>query len=305
MAGHSEQHFKEHLTQLALATGLENNVGLFPTDSEYRRLSITPSTFFGAARALMLQIAHPTVAQGIFDHSDFDTNPSKRAFRTFLGVFAIALGSQQFAIDIGAIVFKAHIPINGVIPAYKPDMSDRKYSAMEPEANLWVWATLVEGIMFGHKEVKYEVSRERLEKMYEEAKLFGAFFNVKEKLVPKTLSDFELYFDDVVQNKLEVTPAGKEVADALLSGARFPYTLFSWLFRSLSVESLPANINQAFEWESTNTTRRVYGTLRTLAIIQNAITPEFLKPSPAIWYPAIRRTLFGPGTNKLKPLLKK
>src|SRR5690606_22209547 len=122
-------------------------------------------------------------------------------------------------------------------------------------------------------------------------------FNGKENLYPKTLADFEIYFQDVVENKLEITPAAKVVGDALLSGARFPYTLFSWLFRSLAVESLPENIVEGFQWQSTAMTRNVYGTLRTLGVLQNAITPNFLKPSPAVWYPNIRRSLFGAGES--------
>ncbi len=285
--------FNQELYQVALNTGLDNNIGLFPEDSEFRKLSVTPSTFFGAARALLLQIAHPVVAQGVHDYSEFDTNPSKRAIHTFTGVFAITLGSQQFALKIADYVFKAHIPIKGSIPAYA-DKPERIYSAMDPEANLWVWATLVEGILFGHKEVGYEIPRARLEKMYQESKIFGQFFNVKAKYIPETLDDFEAYFDDMIENKLEVTPAGREVAAALLSGAKFPFTMFSWLFTALTVESLPEKIREAYGWEHTTGTRRIYGSLRFMGRVQNAITPDALK-SFACVYPVMRRKVKGPG----------
>ncbi len=290
----SHELFKQHVYELALSTGLDNNMGLFPGDSEYRKLSIAPSTFFGAARALLLQVAHPVIAQGVHDHSEFDTNPAKRGIHTFVGVFAIALGTQQFALDIADHVFKAHIPIKGKIPAYG-DKPERSYSAMDPEANLWVWATLVEGIMFGHKEVGYAVPRARLERMYQESKIFGQFFNVKPKYIPETLSDFEAYFDDMVQNHLEVTPAAKAVGDALLSGARFPFTMFSWLFTALTVESLPEHIRAAYGWEKTANSRRIYGSLRGIMRVQYKLTPEFLIPSPPVWYPVLRSKLFGAG----------
>ena len=290
----SVEQFRQHLYHLALSTRLDNNIGLFPADSEFRKLSLMPSTFFGAARALLLQVAHPVVAQGVHDHSQFDTNPSKRAIHTFVGVFAISLGRQQFALDIAEHVFRAHIPIKGKIPAYgnKPE---RMYSAMDPEANLWVWATLIEGILFGHQEVGYQPERKRLEAMYQEAKIFGQFFNVREKYIPKTLEDFEVYFQDVLSNKLEVTPAGQAVADALLSGAKFPYTLFSGLFTALAVESLPENICAAYGWKKTKASGRIYGSLRSIAKLQNSLTPEFLKPVAAVWYPVLRRKLGGEG----------
>lgn len=290
----SVEHFRKTLYQVALNTGLDNNIGLFSADSEFRKLSLMPSTSFGAARALLLQIAHPVVAQGVHDHSEFDTNPSKRAIHTFMGVFAVSLGKQQFALDVAEHVFKAHIPIKGKIPAYA-DKPERMYSAMDPEANLWVWATLVEGIMFGHKEVGYQPDRKRLEVMYQESKIFGQFFNVREKYIPVTLADFEIYFQNVVNNQLEVTPAGKVVAEALISGAKFPYTLFSGLIFALTVESLPENILYAYGWKKTKASGRIYGGLRNVARIINNITPEFFKPSVAIWYPVLRRKLGGEG----------
>ena len=90
---------------MARATSLDNNIAIFPAESEYHRLSIMPSPFFGAARALMLQIAYPAAAQGIFDHNEFDTDSSKRAIRIFFGVFAIALGAHNVLQLILAITY--------------------------------------------------------------------------------------------------------------------------------------------------------------------------------------------------------
>lgn len=166
---------------------------------------------------------------------------------------------------------------------------------MDPEANLWVWATLVEGIMFGHIEVGYYPERKRLEVMYQESKIFGQFFNVREKYIPQTLDDFEIYFENVVNNVLEVTPAGQAVGDALISGAKFPYTLFSGLIYVLTVESLPEKICAAYGWKKTKARGLIYGSLRTISRVINSLTPEFLKPSIAAWYPVLRRKLRGEG----------
>ena len=67
----AETKFCRELSAAAIATGLDDNTGLFALDSAFRRLAISHATFFGAARALLLQIAHPVVAQGVHDHSDY------------------------------------------------------------------------------------------------------------------------------------------------------------------------------------------------------------------------------------------
>ena len=64
---------------------------MFPPDSVIRRVSAEPALLFGAGRALLLQLAHPAVAQGVSDHSEFKRNPFARLQRTpplSLSIFA-------------------------------------------------------------------------------------------------------------------------------------------------------------------------------------------------------------------------
>lgn len=291
----AETKFCRELSAAAIATGLDDNTGLFALDSAFRRLAISHATFFGAARALLLQIAHPVVAQGVHDHSDYARSPLARAFRTFLGILAVTLGRQRFALRLAARVFRAHIPVRGTIPSDEPGVPDRSYSAMDPEATTWVWATLVEGILFGRREVLAVPPHDELERMYEESKLFALSFNVRAANIPPTLTDFEAYFADMLERGLHVTPAGQRVAESLVSGARFPLTLFGWLFRSLAVEGLPGSTRAAFGWTSTPLSRTVYGVLRGFARLYYAVMPRFMEVSPIVFYPALRRRLGGPG----------
>ena len=54
-----------------------------------RRVVAEPAVFFGAGRALLLQVAHPSVAQGVADHSEFQANPFKRLFGTLEATYAV------------------------------------------------------------------------------------------------------------------------------------------------------------------------------------------------------------------------
>lgn len=47
---------------------------MFPQGSVIRRVNIEPALLFGAGRALVLQLAHPVVAQGVEEHSEFKAN---------------------------------------------------------------------------------------------------------------------------------------------------------------------------------------------------------------------------------------
>ncbi len=56
---------------------------------------------FGAGRALMLQLAHEAVAQGVEDHSDFKGNPFKRLLGTLEATYAVVYGSEELARGVG------------------------------------------------------------------------------------------------------------------------------------------------------------------------------------------------------------
>ena len=73
----------------------------FPRGSVIRRVNIEPAIMFGAGRALLLQLAHPAVAQGVDDHSDFKGNPFKRLQGTLEATYAVVFGSDELAHGVG------------------------------------------------------------------------------------------------------------------------------------------------------------------------------------------------------------
>jgi uncharacterized protein (DUF2236 family) len=63
-------------------------------------MSNLPSSW-GAGRALLLQLAHPAVDQGVQDHSDFKRNPFKRLGGTLEATMSVVLGTEELAAGIG------------------------------------------------------------------------------------------------------------------------------------------------------------------------------------------------------------
>ena len=72
--------------------------GLFGPDSEAWRLDREAMLLLGAGpRALLLQIAHPAVAAGVADHSDFRADPWRRLDGTPRGYPRSIYGSTAAA----------------------------------------------------------------------------------------------------------------------------------------------------------------------------------------------------------------
>ena len=70
------------------------NPGLYADDSITRRVNRENILLLGGGRALLMQLAHPKVAAGVDDHSDFRTHPIRRLRRTVLMTMAIVFGER-------------------------------------------------------------------------------------------------------------------------------------------------------------------------------------------------------------------
>ena len=79
----------------AVARGRADAAGLFGPDSEAWRLDREAMLLLGAGpRALLLQIAHPAVAAGVAEHSDFRADPWRRLDGTLRSYLRIIYGPE-------------------------------------------------------------------------------------------------------------------------------------------------------------------------------------------------------------------
>ena len=102
--------------------------------SEAWRLNREAMLLLGAGpRALLLQLAHPAVAAGVADHSDFRTDPWRRLAGTLRSYLTIVYGTTAAA---RAEIRRLNALHRGIVGP--------GYAARDPELSLWVHATLVD-----------------------------------------------------------------------------------------------------------------------------------------------------------------
>jgi uncharacterized protein (DUF2236 family) len=134
--------------------------GLFGPDSEAWRLDREAMLLLGAGpRALLLQIAHPLVAAGVADHSNFREDPWRRLDGTLRSYLTIVYGSTRAARTEIRRLNELHRGITG--PGY---------TARDPELSLWVHATLIESTLAAYDAWLEPLSRDRRARFYEETK---------------------------------------------------------------------------------------------------------------------------------------
>src|SRR6478735_4277931 len=111
--------------------------GLYGPGSEAWRLNREAMLLLGAGpRALLLQLAHPSVAAGVAEHSDFQADPWGRLNGTLRSYLRIVYGSSAAA--------RAEIRR---LNALHRSISGAGYTARDPVLSLWVHATLVDSTM--------------------------------------------------------------------------------------------------------------------------------------------------------------
>src|SRR5258705_9285051 len=91
------------------AERLASRDGYFAPESVIRRIGNTPVTpFLGGGPAVLLQVAHPLVAAGVADHSDYHRDLWRRLARTLRALYLIPFGTKAEAEAAGAAVQAVH-----------------------------------------------------------------------------------------------------------------------------------------------------------------------------------------------------
>jgi uncharacterized protein (DUF2236 family) len=193
--------------------------GLYGPHSEAWRLNREAMLLLGAGpRALLLQIAHPAVAAGVDQHSDFRSDPWRRLAATLRSYLTIVYGTSSAARSEIRRLNALHRGITG--PGY---------AARDPELSLWVHATLVESTIAVYDAWLEPLSRDRRAAFYEETRPIGRAFGVPDRLLPADLKAFEAYVASMLEpgGPVRVSPVARELATAVLEPPLAP--LATWL----------------------------------------------------------------------------
>jgi uncharacterized protein (DUF2236 family) len=155
----------------------------------------------GGVRALLLQVAHPAIADGVAQFSNFEKDAFGRAFRTFLAMGTLYFGTKTQANSVGDRLFRIHSGITGSYCRREGDaQSLREYTANDPDLLLWVHATLVDTSIRIYEATLGKMPPELAAQFYAESKLAAQIMHVPEAHIPKDLEAFQLYFEQVMQN---------------------------------------------------------------------------------------------------------
>lgn len=203
---------QQHLTTLA-NTG-EDSTGLFADGSMIRQMGQEALGLLGAGRAILLQLAHPLIAAGVHDHSDFQADPRIRLFSTLELMHKIVFGRQRQAEEAVRRFHAVHERIQGrlqqtvgIFPA------GTTYRANDPYLKLWVMATLVDTNIVAFKQFVGSLTPEQQQHYYEDARALGGLLGIPDGILPSNLEGFQDYMAEMLAgDTLAVNETARQLA---------------------------------------------------------------------------------------------
>ena len=253
---------------------------VFAPDSEIWKVNRYANGLLFGPAAVLLQIAHPRVAQGVADHSDFQNDALGRLRRTLTTVNRIAFGTVAEAEKVRAHMQHVHAQVRGESSAGMP--GPRHYSAFEPDLLFWVLATLIDASVKGYEFVWGPLSHERREHFYRDFRRFGTYFGLKESEGPTDYREFTSYYADMLASDLLGShPLCAEVAATVVNPPNpLRDRILGKLGNFLPIETLPVEIRERLGLKSTPWTRLRMATLRHAAPVAFRVLPKRLTYYP-------------------------
>ena len=214
--------------------------GILAADSVARRINRETFLLLGGTAALLMQVAHPLVAAGVDQHSDFRRSPIRRLSRTVDTTLAIVYGERAVAEGALKRIGRSHAPVRGQAA------DGRAYRARDPELMLWVQATLVLTSVRWYEAVLGRLTDADRDAYWAEGKFFAGQLGVPQGLFPRTYADLERYEARMLRTAVIPDLTAKRVArDVIRPYGWLPHVLL-WEANALSAALLPEPLRDAF-----------------------------------------------------------
>jgi len=171
----------------------------------------------GGGRALILQVAHPVVAAGVEQHSDYREAPWRRLTGTLdLYLRVIYGGRHETSEQAGARLREVHKRIRGT------DADGRRYHALDPAAFHWVHASLIDTMVEMQRRFGHPLTRVERERFYDEMRAVGALYGLRERDMPEDWWSFRAYFEDMVEHELRDSDTLQAVIESVFHPSKPP-----------------------------------------------------------------------------------
>ena len=243
---------------------------LFSPDTVTWRVGREAALLLGGGRALLLQLAHPGVAAGVAEHSDFRSRPLGRLMRTLGLTLSLSFGTREQVLEAARTINRTHERVRGT-----------GYVATDPRLLLWVHATLIDGVFATHGAFVRRLTRDERRTYYEEAQVVGSLLGIPAAAYPRGLEAFDDYLQGMLSlrsgtSELQVDDRARALAAAVLRPAS-PLGFTFLPVPAITAGLLPDGLREAYGLRWGWRERAAFGATRAMVPRALAVLPARLR----------------------------
>ena len=256
--------------------------GLFGPGSAAWRVDREVLILAGGSCALLMQLAHPAVAAGVEQHSDFRADPFARLRRTLTASFDVVFGSTARAERAIRRMNAIHGAVRGSVPE-----TGTSYFARDPRLLLWVHATLIDTAVRVYDRYVSPLTDADAQRYYAESAEIAFRLGVPESALPATLEGLRAEMAAMMASgEVQVSPTARSLAPSVLYPTTFP-PRFVWdVGHLVSMSVLPPALRRQYGLAWPSARERA---MRRVGAVSRAVMP--LLPAPLRFVPQYRTAL--------------
>ncbi|WP_344658859.1 oxygenase MpaB family protein [Catenulispora subtropica] len=239
-----------------------------------RRVSGEACVLAAAARAILLQVAHPMVGRGVAEHSRFTEDPLKRLRGTLDYVYGSSFGTSDESAWIAATVNRVHKHVVG--PGYSAD---------DPELQLWVAATLYDSGVRIYELTLGPMPPAMQEEYCRESGRYATQLGCPQDMWPSSVAEFDEYWQRQVDT-LEISDDAKRIYRDLMYSRALPWYLRALLptNRLITAGLLPERIREQYGLAWSPRRERAFRLAMRLTRLTYPWVPRRIRQLPMTFY---------------------
>jgi uncharacterized protein (DUF2236 family) len=229
-----------------------------------------------------MQIAHPLIAEAVYQHSYVFQKPLLRLHRTLRLTLDMVFGTKEEVAKAVAEIEAAHRPANGRLEQGigKHD-SGTVYNARNPRQGLWVFSTLVEGSVSGYETLVAPLTDAQKDEFLENSTQIAQWLNIPRSMIPANYAALLAYIDEAIDTQevivgdsaRKIAPFITAQSNPILKWATYPLIRFNIAF-------LPEKIRRDFGYSLANWELGLAEKGASLSRLLQPMTPAILRYAP-------------------------
>ncbi len=171
----------------------------------------------GWGRAILLQLAHPLVAQGVAEHSRFVAERWGRVHRldrTLRAMLTLTFGTHEEAERVARTINGIHDRVHGELPSRQGIFpAHTPYSAHDPALLTWVHATLVDSFLLTYELFVAPLTAEERDRYCADSSRIAPLLGIPSGYLPPTAAELREYLESkLTSGEIAVTDTARRLA---------------------------------------------------------------------------------------------